>query len=117
MDCDVTPGGIAIDIDTVGVPQLFTETCTGVDTKIQESAALPDPTAWHFIRVVQEGALVKTCVDGVQLTELAVAVGGANPTSYNMTIGRHAVYSPQFSYFDGKMDEVRVFKGVALPCD
>ncbi len=71
---------------------------------------------WHFIRVVQTGGNLNLCVDGSQTATVAVPDGHLK-TLEPVFLARNKFGMPAGqSFFDGNLDDVRVFKG-ALPCN
>ena len=116
---DGDPGGVAMDVfEFGGVNSFEALTCTsGTPTEYtQGKSDYPAVNEWHFIRVVQRGDTMTGCIDGVKKFEAAVPAGSA-VSSYPLRIGRNSVWQPQASYLDGQVDDLRFFKGVALPCE
>lgn len=120
MDLDDNdPGGIAIDVFQFGgAVSIEGLTCTQGSPTLytQGTSAYPQETAWHFIRVVQKGDKLTGCLDGNKTFEADVPKGSA-VSNYPLRIGRNSVWNPQASHLDGKLDDLRFFKGVALPCE
>lgn len=80
-----------------------------------QSGPYPADGAWHFVRAVHTTGSVKLCLDGRQLTSIPVATGKLAST-YHPYIAKNVVWTPSGAFFDGGIDDVRVFS-TALPCN
>jgi hypothetical protein len=110
-------GGLGIAIYEQSGRKIEISTCTsGTPLELAaDAAAYPADTAWHFIRAVHTKGNVKLCVDGKQVTSIPVAAGKLAST-YHPYIGKNVVWTPSGAFFDGGIDDVRVFSE-ALPCN
>lgn len=118
-DLDVG-GGVGVVIFEPTNPTMNTTTCTqgsppGPLMFAEMTAPYGTPTAWHFIRVVQKGTVVTTCVDGIKKSMYNLPVGKMTST-YAPRLGRNVIWTPAGAYTDGKIDDVRVIN-TALPCE
>lgn len=120
-DLDLNAGGgleIAI-FDSSGVPMMEIATCTDPNSNplgiAFVDAPWPNDHAWHFVRVVHTMGQARLCIDGKRMASLAAAQGTLKST-YAPRIGRNVVWTPAGAFFDGGIDDVRVFSG-ALPCE
>ena len=120
MDLNAT-GGLAIDVFFDGAsnsPKLEMLTCTDAGNPLMFANAITswsNDKAWRFVRVVHTGGNVNMCVDGKKATSFALPQGKLLST-FPPFIGRNVVWTPQGSFFNGDIDDVRVFTG-ALPCE
>jgi hypothetical protein len=78
-------------------------------------ADYPDDGSWNFVRAVHTNGNVYLCLNGARKTSFAVAAGQLTST-YPPTIGSNELVTPRGAFFDGQLDDVRLFS-VALPCD
>ncbi|HEY4183082.1 MAG TPA: LamG-like jellyroll fold domain-containing protein [Kofleriaceae bacterium] len=114
-------GGISVAVGTDD--SLFTEsTITYGATAMEQKQGFgmtpyPNPAQWHFIRVVQKGDKVSTCLDGIKKYDLdmPIAVGTAQ-SSDDLRIGSNKYSLPSGGFINGQIDDVRMIKG-ALPCE
>ena len=116
LDLDSTGGlGIAITNEN-GPVQVLANTCTNATTLdfAGDFVAWPTDGAWHFVRVVHTGGNVKVCLDGKFGTSFPVPAGKLQST-FHPYIGKNVEWTPAGAYFDGQIDDVRVFS-TALPC-
>jgi hypothetical protein len=114
---DIEPGGLGVGIYVNAGLKLEVSTCTSGNPLMFEGAEMTYPSdgAWHFIRVVQKGTMVTGCIDGKR--ELAFAApAGSLQSKYQVRFGRNVIWTPSGAFFDGGIDDVRVFN-TALPCD
>jgi hypothetical protein len=116
IDLDAT-GGIEVylrsDTGVIGV-----ETCTGAGNPLTfagDQMAYPADGKWHFVRVVQKGGLVHMCLDGVKGLSFA-APAGSLASTFRPHMGRNVVWTPSGAFYDGGLDDLRIFTG-ALPCE
>jgi hypothetical protein len=70
---------------------------------------------WRFVRVVHSGGMVTLCVDGARASSFDRAAN-ALVSTFPPYVGKNVVWTPAGSYYDGAIDDIRVFSG-ALPCD
>ena len=77
--------------------------------------AYPTDNKWHFLRVVQKGAVVNVCLDGKKQFSFA-APQGKLASTFRPHLGRNVVWTPSGAFYDGGIDDVRIFTG-ALPCE
>jgi hypothetical protein len=76
----------------------------------------PGTGDWHFVRVVQTGGNLNLCLDGKLKASVPVPDGQLK-TVEALLLGRNKFGIPAGeSFFDGYLDDVRIFKG-ALPCE
>ena len=112
-------GGLGIVIFDSAAPKMEVTTCTVATQTTLEFAGdmmpYPNDHAWHFVRVVQKGGLVKVCFDGTKKFSFA-APAGSLASQYRPHMGRNVVWTPSFAKTDAAMDDLRIFTG-ALPCD
>ncbi|MGE3544260.1 MAG: LamG domain-containing protein, partial [Kofleriaceae bacterium] len=113
IDLDNGGGGLAIAIyETTGLQiQIHSQPDSGF---IQASAPYPSDNAWHFIRVTHANGIASLCLDGSHVAQLTVAADVLQSARAPF-LGANQVWSPQGGYFDGQLDDFRVFSG-ALPC-
>lgn len=120
IDLDAT-GGLSIDVffdAAANAPKLEVVTCTGAGNPLMFAntiAAWPDDHAWRFVRVVHTGGNVNVCVDGKRVGSFPLPAGKLQST-YPPFLGKNVKWTPSGAFFDGSIDDVRVFKG-ALPCE
>lgn len=121
-DMDLTDnatGGLALGVSRFGMLDASTGTKSVPMMPIETADALtpwPGPGDWHFIRVVQAGGNLTLCLDGKQKSSVPVPDGQLK-TVEPLLMGRNKFGIPRGeSFFDGLLDDVRVFKG-ALPCE
>ncbi len=120
LDFDAPYGGLQIVFyDNAGNTMLEAATCTGLTDNTLEmvyaDVEFPDDHAWHFVRVVHTNGQVRVCVDGARLGSYALAMGEMQ-SQYAPRFGRNVVWNPRGAFFDGAVDDLRVFT-VALPCE
>ena len=112
-------GGLGIGLfeTSGGTPDIEIATCTdpNVLTFAFADAPWPNDHLWHFVRVVHTAGQVRLCVDGVRVASFAAPAGQLKST-FHPYIGRNVVWTPSGAFFDGGIDDVRVFTG-ALPCE
>jgi len=113
-------GGLQIALyDDTGTTMVEAATCTGITGNtincVFSDVQWPSGGGWHFVRVVHTGDQVRLCVDGTRLGSYALPAGKM-ATTYPPRIGRNVIWTPSGAFFDGGIDDVRMF-GVALPCD
>lgn len=110
-------GGIGIVIFENGGRMMEVTTCTNGNPLEFKGDMTPYPTdsAWHFVRVVQKGALVNVCLDGAKKFTFAAPAGSLEST-FRPHMGRNVVWTPAGAFTKGGLDDVRVLNG-ALPCD
>ncbi len=113
MDLD-SGGGVGIDLgqDDSGNPVIETFTGT-VGAVAGITAALSDPTGWHFARTVYSQGTMTFCVDGKKVGTMAMP---SLKTAYPVWLGKDHDWTPVGGFAVGLVDDVRVIKG-ALPCD
>ena len=111
-------GGLSIGLfDNSGTPNIEINTCTDPNavTFAYVDEPWPNDHLWHFVRVVHTAGQVRLCVDGVRVGSFAAATGQLKST-FHPYIGRDVIWTPSGAFFDGGIDDVRVFTG-ALPCE
>lgn len=111
-------GGLGIVIFENGGRMMEVTTCTGAGNPLEfkgDMTPYPTDSAWHFVRVVQKGALVNVCLDGEKKFTFA-APAGSLESSFRPHIGRNVVWTPAGAFTDAGIDDLRVLTG-ALPCD
>jgi hypothetical protein len=115
LDLDATGGlGIGIIPDPA---MLIATTCTDAGNPLRfadATTAWPAGGDWHFVRVVQTGGNLNLCVDGQRKASVPVPDGQLK-TTFPPYLGKNVVWTPVGQFFDGNIDDVRVFTG-ALPC-
>jgi hypothetical protein len=97
---------------------LIATTCTDAGNPLNFADALtawPAGTDWHFVRVVQTGGNLHLCLDGQRQVSVPVPDGQLK-TTFPPYLGKNVVWNPAGEFFDGNIDDVRVFTG-ALPCN
>jgi Concanavalin A-like lectin/glucanases superfamily len=112
-----TTGGLGIGI-VPGTPRLIATTCTDAGNPLKFADAVtawPAGTDWHFVRVVQTGGNLNLCLDGQRKASVPVPDGQLK-TTFPPYLGKNVVWTPAGQFFDGNIDDVRVFTG-ALPCN
>ncbi|HET9484633.1 MAG TPA: LamG-like jellyroll fold domain-containing protein, partial [Xanthomonadales bacterium] len=117
LDLDnVNPGGLGVVLIENNT-KLEVNTCTSGNPLAFRGDSTPYPTdgAWHFVRIVHRGGNVEVCLDGARKFTFA-APTGTLATKYKPHLGRNVVWTPSGAFYDGGIDDVRVF-GAALPCD
>jgi hypothetical protein len=121
-DMDLTdnaPGGLAVGMSRFGMLDASTGTKVVPMMPIETADALtpwPGTGDWHFVRVVQTGGNLNLCLDGKQKASVPVPDGHLK-TVEALFLGRNKFGIPAGeSFFDGYLDDVRIFKG-ALPCE
>lgn len=121
-DMDLTdnaPGGLAIGVG--GTPAMLQASTGTVSTPTTVETAdvltpWPGTGDWHFVRVVQTGGNLNLCLDGKQKGSVTVPDGQLK-TRFPLWLDRNRFGLPNNeSFFDGSLDDIRVFKG-ALPCE
>lgn len=115
LDLDQT-GGLGIGIAT-DPAMLVATTCTDAGDPLNfADATTPWPAGgdWHFVRVVQTGGNLNLCVDGQRKASVPVSDGQLK-TTFPPYLGKNVKWLPVGEFFDGNIDDVRVFTG-ALPC-
>jgi hypothetical protein len=75
---------------------------------------LPDHTMYHYYTATQSETNLSLFVDGSLYGWTTVTSGSESPPNYNMSIGRSHENSPNFYWFDGQMDELRM-SNIARP--
>lgn len=119
LDFDPPFGGLEISLFDNSGKNLFIGTCTGQTGNVLEMAytevPFPNDSNWHFVRVVQANDQVRVCIDGVRVGSYVLAPGEMQ-SAYEPRFGRNVVWTPLGAFFDGGVDDVRVFSA-ALPCD
>ena len=105
-------GGTAVSLDVTAC----TDTTTNPVAVGDVFTPYPTDGGWHFMRVVRTGGNVLVCLDGDYKTSLAVqAALPPGITTYNPPrLGKDHL-NRVGAFFDGRIDDVRVFTG-ALPC-
>lgn len=119
-DVDLDSGGglgIAVYLMAPVIPTLDVTTSLDpmANTYIDTTATIGGQDVWQFLRVVHAGGTLSVCLDGRLLASKPVPVGQLK-TTRPPYIGKNVVWSPGGAYFDGVIDDVRVFTG-ALPCN
>lgn len=121
-DIDLTdglPGGLDFGVGTNPTVAVTSTATVSQGSDVETAAAVgpwPGMGDWHFLRVVQTGGNLNLCVDGSQTATVAVPDGHLK-TLEPVFLARNKFGMPAGqSYFDGNLDDVRVFKG-ALPCN
>jgi len=118
LDLDTGGGlGMAIQLNAPVVPTL--DVTTSLDpvpnTYIDTFETIAGQSIWQFLRVVHAGNTLSVCLDGKKLMSSTVPAGQLKTTKPPY-IGKNVVWSPVGAFYDGVIDDVRVFTG-ALPCE
>ena len=71
--------------------------------------------SWHHVRVVHAADTVTTCLDGARVMSFPLPAGKLN-SNFKPQMGKNQQWTPQGAFFDGAIDDVRVFS-YALPCE
>lgn len=111
-------GGVGVVFYEVGgALKLEVSTCTSPSPLMFAGSAIDYPMdgAWRFVRIVHTGGNVYTCLDGQRVMTLPLPAGGLHST-YKPYLGRNVIWTPSGAFYDGGLDDVRVFSG-ALPCE
>jgi hypothetical protein len=113
-------GGVAVYISNNGTPKIGAETCTdctptAINLIQYGETPFPNDHAWHFVRAVHANGMVQLCLDGKAMASYPLAAGKMQSTR-KPYIAKNVVWTPSSAYFDGGIDDVRVFAG-ALPCE
>lgn len=110
-------GGVGIVIyDNAGTLTIESSTCTSPNPLAFDGVAAPYMTdkQWHFVRAVHhKDGMLELCIDGMRQGGKTLA--GTLKSTYAPYIGRNVVWTPQGSFFNGEIDDVRVLT-TALPC-
>jgi hypothetical protein len=107
-------GGVAFFTDDESELVDFCYMAHGAEELEQcDQAERPFDQNWHFWRAVRKGSRYTLCIDGVEKISSPIAAGLNMTSDEAPRLGRNVVYNP--AYFDGSIDEVRVFSE-ALPC-
>lgn len=120
-DLDFAGGlGLVIFDDTGTAPQIRVGTCIqgappGTNLWSERATPYPNPTDWHFLRVVHKAGKVSLCIDGVFKVDYPLGAGKMAST-YKPTIGRYVYSLPTGAYTVGRIDDVRLFN-TALTCE
>lgn len=114
-DLDNAGGVGVVFYDQSGV-QLEVSTCTSPNplSFLGEHVPYAADGMWHFIRVVHTNGNVTTCVDGKKVMTFPLAAGKLMST-FKPYMGKNVVWTPAGAFFDGGLDDVRVFS-TALAC-
>lgn len=118
LDLDVGGGlGMGIQLMAPVIPTLDATTSLDpmANTYIDTNATIGGQNVWQFLRVVHAGGTLSVCLDGKLLASKAVPVGQLK-TTFPPYIGKNVVWAPAGAFYDGVIDDVRVFTG-ALPCN
>jgi hypothetical protein len=112
-------GGLAIGLyeDTDGNPRIEINSCTDPNmvTFVFANAPYPADHGWHFVRVVHSNGMAKLCLDGMRIASFAAPPGMLKST-FTPYIGKSVIWTPSGAFWDGGVDDVRMFTG-ALPCE
>jgi hypothetical protein len=73
---------------------------------------VPNPTFWHFVRVVHTAGTVAFCLDGASV--MSFPLQDATAPGIAPYLGRNGPWNPM-DEFSGAIDDLRVFS-TALPC-
>jgi len=117
LDLDNT-GGIGVVLYDQSGLKLEVNTCTGAGNPLTfagDRMVYPVDGAWHFVRVVHKAGVVNVCLDGKREFSFA-APAGSLASQFRPHLGRNVVWLPSGAFYDGGLDDVRVFTG-ALPCE
>lgn len=119
-DIDLNSGGglgMATQLLPPNTPDLDATTSLdpGPNTYLDTHATIGGSNVWQFLRVVHAGGTLKICVDGKMLASGPVPAGQLR-TSFPPHLGKNVVWAPAGAFYDGAIDDVRVFTG-ALPCN
>jgi Concanavalin A-like lectin/glucanases superfamily len=111
-------GGLGVDLSSP-IPgqgtKLDVSTVDGNGAPIDLFVDYPNDGSWQFVRAVHTGGNVDVCLNGVHRATMPLAAGKL-ATTYAPYLGRNVIWPPTGSFFDGQIDDVRVFN-VALPCE
>ncbi|MBA3452158.1 MAG: LamG domain-containing protein, partial [Deltaproteobacteria bacterium] len=111
-------GGLAIGIyNNGGVRTLEAVTCTNPGPLMFARTLAPWPASggWHFVRVSHTNGIVSLCLDGQRVGSFPAPAGSLR-TTYAPRYGRNSFGLPSGAWFDGGLDDIRLFN-TALPCD
>lgn len=117
-DIDLNAGGglgMATQLGTVPDLDVTTSLDPMPKTYIDTHATIGGQNVWQFLRVVHAGGTLKICLDGKLVASSAVPAGQLK-TTLPPYLGKNVVWSPAGAFYDGGIDDVRVFTG-ALPCN
>lgn len=111
-------GGISFDLyDASGTSTIEMATCRDPVTLAFDLAntTWPGTAGWHFVRVVYDGTTVSMCLDGTRVATMTPTLPQLGST-FPPHVGKNVVWTPAGAYFDGQVDDLRVFS-TALPCE
>jgi hypothetical protein len=119
-DIDLNGGGglgMATALLPPNAPDLDATTSLApmANTYIDTHAAIGGANVWQFLRVVHAGGTLKICIDG-KLRASSPVPAGQLRTTFPPYLGKNVVWAPAGAFYDGAIDDVRVFTG-ALPCN
>ncbi len=118
-------GGLGIFIAPNGgtSPLLAVTACTDISQSNANFGiqSIPYPAAlasWQFVRVVRSGSSVSICLNGQRMGSLTVnpSIAPMLKTFNSPALGIENSPGAMGAFFDGRLDDVRVFTGV-LPCN
>jgi len=92
-------------------------TCTNPNPLmfLGDRTPFPFDGSWHHVRVVHAADTVTTCLDGARVMSFPLPAGKLN-SNFKPQLGKNQQWTPQGAFFDGAIDDVRVFS-YALPCE
>ncbi|HWO25788.1 MAG TPA: LamG-like jellyroll fold domain-containing protein [Kofleriaceae bacterium] len=116
-DLDVEEGGgLGLEIYGTASRTLEVRGYAAKNALRTQTTPYPFDGAWHFIRMVFTGGEVSVCLDGIKVMGLTLPAA-ALVSPYAPMLGKYSAIAPPYgAYFDGGLDDARVFS-VALPCE
>jgi len=107
--------GLGVGIRNLSPPTLEVAVCDTTMPGCWRDIAYPSDGSWQFLRVVHTDGNINVCLNGVRKTSFPAAAGALQST-FAPNFGNNHQFLPQGAFFDGELDDVRVFTG-ALPCE
>jgi Concanavalin A-like lectin/glucanases superfamily len=107
--------GLAVVIRNLSPPTLEVAACDTAMPSCWRDIAYPSNGSWQFVRVVHTNGNLDVCLNGVRKTSFPAAAGSLQST-FPPNFGNNHQFLPQGAFFDGQLDDVRVFTA-ALPCE
>jgi hypothetical protein len=69
----------------------------------------PSINIWTFFVLTWDGSYLNLYSDGVYVSRSAQGVSFAGSNNYNLDIGRDSLYNPAGTYFNGNLDDIRIY--------